>query len=159
MFNEAFWVGLSFVIFMALFVKFFGRMILRMLDKRAANIQDNLDEALRLKEEAQALLSSFQRQQKEIEKEAQEIVVHAEEEASHIINQAEKNLDENLNKRIEIAMSKISGYEASILQEIRSNAVDSVINTVHTLITKHMSPEMADMLVEQAMQEANKKLN
>lgn len=157
-FDETFWVGASFLIFMGIFVKLFGRLVLNLLDGRAEKIKDELDEALKLKEEAQALLASYERKHREIEKEAAEIVTHAEEESKLIAEQSEKSLDESLNRRVEMAMQKIASYETSILQELRGNAVDVILNSVQELIAKNMDKATAQTLITQAIDDAGKKL-
>ncbi len=59
MFDAAFWVAIAFVAFCAILAKFAYRRIIDALDARAQAISDQLDEAVRLREEAQALLASY----------------------------------------------------------------------------------------------------
>lgn len=157
--NPQFWVALSFVIFVAAAFKPVGKIIIAALDGRANKIQKDLDEALRLKEEAQALLASYQRKQKEAVEEADRIVKNAESEAARIIDEAEKNLEENLNKKIQLAMQKIATYEQSVMQEVRMNSIDIAIGTVRKLAKERLTAEISESLVNRAINEMNKKLH
>ncbi len=157
--NPQFWVAVSFVIFVLAAFKPVGKIICAALDDRAAKIRKDLDEALRLKEEAQALLASYQRKQKEAVEEADRIVQNAEREATRIIAEAEKHLEDNLNKKIQIAMQKIATYEHSVMQEVRMNSIDIAIGTVRKLAKERLTAEISESLVNRAINEINKKLH
>lgn len=157
--DPQFWVALSFVLFVLAVFKPIGKIMGSALDNRSAKIQKELDEALRLKEEAQALLASYQRKQKEAAEEAKNIIKHAQEEAKRITLEAENSLEENLNKKIQLAMQKIASYEHSVMQEVRTNSIDIAVSTVRNLVKEKLSKEVADGLVTRAINEMNKKLH
>lgn len=157
--DPAFWVALSFVLLVVFAFKPVGKVLCTALDSRAAKIQKELDEALHLKEEAQALLASYQRKQKESAVEAEKILANAESEAKRIVADAEKNLEETLNKKIQVAMQKIASYEHSVMQDVRLNSIDIAIGTVRNLVKEKLSKEVADSLVNRAIGEMNKKLH
>ena len=160
MFHEPiFWVAASFILLIFVLFKPVGRILALGLDGRARRVQRELDEALKLKEEAQALLASYQRKQKEVIEEAENIVAYAEEEAKRIRKTSEKSLEESVNKRVELAMQKINTYEATVLQEIRCHAVDIAVSTVRALVQENVNAKAAEALVSQSIQEVNKKLN
>lgn len=157
--DPQFWVALAFLLFVAAIFKPVGKILISTLDGRAAKIQQDLGEASRLREEAQQLLASYQRKQKEAVEEAKKIVKNAESEATRIITEAEESLEENLNKRIQIAMQKIATYEHAVMQEIRTNAIDMAINTVRQLVKEKMSKDISEQLVVGAISEMHKKLH
>lgn len=159
-FDETFWVGTSFVLFVALVYKPVASFITKGLDNRADRIQKELDEALRLKEEAQALLASYQRKQQQAEADAKDIVTHAQEEAKRLLKEAEEELEASLNVRIEMAMKKIANYENSVVSEVRNNAVDVAIEAVKDLVTQRLEldPKAADSLVDDSIDNLSKKL-
>lgn len=158
-FDQTFWTGLSFVVFVALVIKPAGRFVINALDERTKKIENELGEALRLKEEAQALLASYQKKQKEVTEEAAMILEEAQAESKRIAKQAEKDLEESLNKRIETAMQKIASYENAILDQVKNNAVDIAVSTVRSLLIEHMNNEMADDLISHAVTEVDSKLH
>src|SRR6516164_3302899 len=79
MFGAEFWVALAFLTFLAA-LGWLGvhEMMINRIDGRRNRIKAELDEAVRLKEEARALLSQYQRKQREVEQEAREILAAAE---------------------------------------------------------------------------------
>ncbi len=158
-YGPEFWVALSFVLLVVAAFKPVGKVIINALDGRSAKIQKELDEALKLREEAQELLASYQRKQKEAAEEALKIITNAENETKRIILEAEKNLEESLNNKIQIAMQKIATYEHSVMQEVRTNSIDIAIGTVRNLIKEKINNEISEKLVTSAVNEMNKKLN
>ena len=90
MFEAEFWVAAAFVIFVAV-LGYFGvhRMLVKGIDDRRDRIKAELDEARRLKEEAQALLAQYRSKQQEAEREAQAIVASAKAEAERLAAAAE----------------------------------------------------------------------
>ena len=99
--NAEFWVAVAFFIFIGIILKFGYRRVVDGLDARAERIKNELDEARSLHEEAQALLASYQRKQRDALKEAEEIVEHAKGEAARAPAEAELELQERYSKHTE----------------------------------------------------------
>ncbi len=158
-FDQSFWLAVAFAIFVVLIARPVGRFIARGLDKRSARIKQELDEAMRLREEAQAVLALYQRKHKKAVEETEEILKHARDEAERIIKNADKKLEEEIKRRTEIAEQKIEQAEAYVLQEIRNNAVDISINAAKALIVKNMTAEAAESLMQNAVANMGKKLH
>lgn len=158
-FDATFWSAACFIILMVAISKPLKNVIVTALDTRAADIQKELDEALRLKEEAELFLISCQRRYKEVLEEASEIMAHAEEESKRMSQEAHDALEASINKRIELASQKISNYEAAALQEIRNHSIDLAINTARSLIATHMDTDLSNALINEAIVETSKKLH
>jgi F-type H+-transporting ATPase subunit b len=154
-----FWVAISFVIFMALLWKKIVAAFTGMLDARTEKIRQELDEAQRLREEAQALLSSYQRRQRDAQKEAEEIVAHAREEADRLARQAAADLEASLKRREAQAVDRIAQMEASAMQEVRTLTVDLAIAASRKLLSENLPQSQQDALVAQAVSELPKHLN
>jgi len=159
MFNETFWVAVSITLFLTLVYKPIARVVVKALDERSDRIRRELEEAVRLKEEAQELLASYELKHKEAEDTATAIMSHAKEEAVRLRKEAEQDLETSLNRRIELAMEKIASYEATVLQEVRMQAVDIAMIAVRDLLSEHVTRESAETLIQTALQDAQKKLN
>ena len=99
--NTDFIVLLAFILFVVVLI-YFGvpGMIGGMLDKRADQIKAELDEAKSLREEAQALLASYERKQKEVQAQADRIVATAKTEAAEAATQAKKDLEVSIARRL-----------------------------------------------------------
>ena len=101
--DASFWVAVAFVLFVALIAKRGYQFITEGLDKRAGRIKTELEEAVRLREEAQALLAGYQRKQRDAVRDAEEIVERANREAARIAAQAEEDLAAALERRTRVA--------------------------------------------------------
>ncbi len=159
-FNETFWVGIAFFMFVGLLWKFkIFNFVGSSLDNRAEKIKEELDEARKLKEEAQALLASYQRKHRKASEEAEDIVKHATKEADLLVKEAKKRLEEEIEKRTNIAEEKISQAEAAALQQIRDNAVDITINAARSLIVEHLDDADSGQLLEAAIDDMGRKFH
>ena len=123
--DATFWAMIALFIFLGVvvYLKVPG-MIAKALDERAAKIRNELEEARRLREEAQQLLAEFQKKRKEAEKEAAEMVAAAKRESDLIIEDAHKKTEEYVARRAALAEQKIGQAEREAVNEVRSIAVD-----------------------------------
>ena len=134
------WVFIAVVIFL-LSLLYFGihKKIAGALDARADAIRNELDQARRLREEAQALLASYQRKQKEAEAQAEEIVKQARSDAENMASQARKDLAERLERRAAQAEAKIANAEAQALGEVKAKAADLAMDAAENILRTKMS--------------------
>ena len=123
--DAEFWVGIALLIFIGLLVylKVPGAAA-KALDSRAAKIQAELDEAKRLREEAQALLAQIKNQREDAERTAAEMLANAELEAKRLEVEAEAKLKEQIKRRAELAERKIANAEAAAAAEVKAAAAD-----------------------------------
>ncbi|WP_342643003.1 ATP F0F1 synthase subunit B [Rhodoligotrophos ferricapiens] len=155
-----FWVLVSFVVFVAL-LGYLGvhRKVTDTLDKRAANIRDELTQAQRLREEAQAMLAEAQRKQREAEKEAADIVALAREDAKVLAEETRKKLDELLERRRTLAEMKIKQAEDQAVKDVRAAAADLAVTAAgHVLASAVKGPQSAK-LVDESIQALPAKLH
>ena len=89
-----------------------------MLDKRAEGIRDELDEARALREEAQAVLASYERKQREVQEQADRIVAQAEAEAKAAAEQARADIKTSVARRLAAAKDQIASAEAAAVKEV-----------------------------------------
>jgi F-type H+-transporting ATPase subunit b len=156
--DATFWVALAFVLFVALIAKKGYQLISQALDQRAERIKTELDEAVRLREEAQALLAGYQRQQRDAAREAEDIVEHAKAEAARIAEQAESDLAAALERRTRLAEVKISQAEGQALAEVRNLAVDMALAATRRLMAENLDESRAESLIDEAIAELGAKL-
>lgn len=154
-----FWVAVAFVIFVGVLFKFGWARAVALLDKRADDIKSELDEAIRLREEAQELLAAYQRKQREAEKESADIIAHAETEAERIRAEAEEELAATVGRRTEAAMTKIDQAEAQALAEVRETAVDVAVSAARRMLAENLDDSRSDTLIDDAIGELRRKLH
>jgi F-type H+-transporting ATPase subunit b len=158
--NPAFWVGLCFGLFLLLLVyKKVPATVAAALDNRADLIRQELDEARRLREEAQALLADYERKQRGAEKETESIIVLAKEEAEALATETREKLKDSLERRTKIAEDKIARAEEQALGEVRTAAVNVAVAAAEQIITKKMTASASKKLVDQSIKDLKSKLN
>ena len=160
MFEAEFWVAVAFVIFLGVLV-YFGvpRMLIDALDKRSAAIKKELDEARRLKEEAQAVLAQFKRKQQEAEREAEAIVVGARAEAERLAAEAKVKVDDFVARRTKMAETKIAQAEAQAVADVRAAAAEAAVTAAEKILTDTVKGKVAADLITRGIGDVKAKLN
>ena len=152
-------VAIAFVIFVVLVAWKGTKRITAGLDQRAEAIRKQLDETQNLREEAQAALASYQRQQRDALVEATEIVAQAKVDAERLKTQAEVILTATLKRREEQAVERIAQAEATALKDVRDQAIDLAIGVATKLIEDKMTKKVQNDLVKDASDDLMKKFH
>jgi len=158
--DPSFWVAVCVLGFLALLAwKGVHKLIGKALDDRSAKIADELAEARRLREEAQALLASYKRKQKEAEDLAEDIVAQAKHDAEVMAANARKDMTERLERRTAMAEAKIANAEAQALNEVRAKAADLSLAAAESLLRKDLKAADHASLVKDGISQMGKVLN
>ena len=150
--NSDFVVLISFLIFV--FILFYFKvpaLINGLLDKRAAMIKSELEEARALREEAQTLLASYERKQKEVQEQAERIITQARDEATASATQAKEDLKKSIARRIAAAEDQIASAEAAAIKEVRDRAVVIAIGAARDVIAKQMTAADAGKMIDEGI--------
>jgi F-type H+-transporting ATPase subunit b len=160
MFEAEFWVAVAFVIFVAV-LGYFGvhKLFLKSIDERRGRIKAELEEARRLKAEAEALFATYQHKQQEAEREAQAIVDNAKAEAERLATEAETRIKEFVERRTKMAESKIAQAEAHALADVRSVAADASVAAAEKILARTVKNKVADNLIAKGIADLKTKLN
>ena len=152
MFNESeFWVAAAFVLFFVLFGRRLWGLLSGRLDDRSKRIRAELDEAVRLREEAQNLLATYQRRQREAAEEAEQILARAREAARRLTEEAEARIAGQLARREKLAEEKIAQAEARALEGIRDVLVDITVAATARVISDGLDAARDEALVDEAI--------
>ncbi len=154
------WVAIAFVIFLGV-LGYFGvhNKLVQGVDTRRDRIKAELDEARRLKEEAQALLAGYRRKQHEVEQEAQAIIASAKAEAERLAGEAEAKLEELIARHARVAEEKIKQAEAQAVADVRSAAADAAVAAAESILARTVKDGVADNLIAQGIADVKAKLN
>lgn len=154
-----FWVAVAFFIFVGAVAKPVWKMLTTALDDRAEKIRAEIDEATRLREEAQALLADYQRRQRSARQEAEDIAAAAKEEAERHRKEAANALDASLARREQMAVDRIAQAESATIAEVRNMAAELAVDATRRLIVERLDDAKAAELVDAAIQELPGKLH
>jgi len=154
------WVAVAFVIFLAVLGWFgvFGKLIAA-LDKRSAGIRNELDEARRLKEEAQAVLAQYQQKRGEAEREAEDIVTAARAEAERLADEAHAKVEDFVARRTKMAEQKIAQAETQALADVKAAAAEAAVAAAEKILAQTVTGKTADDLISQGIRDVKAKLN
>lgn len=154
-----FWVAVGLAIFLLLLGRRVVRLIVVALDDRAEKIKNRIDEASRLAEEAQTLLATYERKQRDAAEEAESILAAARREADRLASDAKADLERALKRREAQAMERIAQAEQAALAEVRSRAVDVAVEATRKLLAERMTPQQRDALIDSAIKDLPGKLH
>lgn len=158
--NTNFIVLLAFLLFIAVLVYFkVPKLLGDMLDKRAEGIRGELQEARALRDEAQAVLASYERKQKEVQEQSERIIAHAREEAEIAAQQSRKDLEASIARRLKAAEEQIASAQANAVREVRDRAVAVSIAAAGDVIARQMTAKSRDQLIEDAIAQVQKKMH
>jgi F-type H+-transporting ATPase subunit b len=154
-----FWVLVAFLLAVAFLVWKAGPTVTGGLDKRTLRIKSELDEATRLRDEAQRTLAEFQRKQRDAMKEAEAIVAQAKIEAERVAKTAERDLAASLERRQKQAVEKIALAETKAIAEVRALAVDVAMAATRRLLAEEISPARKSAMIDDAIADLSRRLN
>jgi F-type H+-transporting ATPase subunit b len=155
-----FWVAVGFVLFVGVLV-YFGvpKMALGALDKRSARIKAELDEAQRLREEAEALLAEYHRKRLAADAEADAIIAGARAEAERVAVEAKARMEEFVARRSQVAEAKIAQAETQALADVRAAAAEAAVAAAEKILSQAAKGDVADKLLAQGIRDVKAKLN
>lgn len=147
--NATAWVSLAMVIFLAVLLwKKVPAAIGAALDKRISGIRAQLDEASKLRAEAEALKAEYEAKMVAAVKEADDMRARAEEEAGHIMDQAKDDATALIKRRQKMAEDKIAAAERAAVSQVRAKAAQAATAAAATLIVEHHDASADKALVD-----------
>jgi F-type H+-transporting ATPase subunit b len=158
--DATFWALVALIIFLGILAYMkVPAMLAKQLDARAERIRDELEEARRLREEAQQLLAEYQRKRKEAEKEAADIVAAAKREADMLSAEARQRTEEYVARRAALAENKIAQAEQDAVNEVRARAVDIAVEAAGRLLAERVDGKVSADLFKSALKDVRSKLH
>jgi F-type H+-transporting ATPase subunit b len=155
-----FWVAVAFVAFLAILLYYKVPAVLgKALDDRAAGIRTELDEARRLREEAQALLADYQKKHRNAGQEAEAIVEQARREAEAFSAETRQVLADTLRRRGQHAEERIARAEQEAVEEVRAAAVDMAVAAAEKILREQAAGAAGAQLVDESIRGLKGRLN
>ena len=158
--NTDFVVLVAFILFIGVLLYFkVPTLVGGMLDKRAEGIKSELDEARALREEAQTILASYERKQKEAQDQVQRIVATARDEAARAAEAAKADLEKSIARRIAAAEDQIASAEAGAVKDVRDRAISIAVAAAKEVMAKQMTAASGAKLIDDAITQIETKLH
>lgn len=157
--NTYFWQAIATIalIWVLYHYKVFSR-IGTALDKRGARIASELDEARRLRGDAELLLREYEVKRANAEKEAAAIVAAAREEAERITREAEARMTDFVARRTATAEAKIAQAEAQAMAEVRDAAIAAAVAASERVLRAEVQGPLGERLLKDGLGEIRGRL-
>lgn len=153
------WVAISFVIFATIIFILGRKSVSASLDGKITEIKNEIENAERLRVEAQELLAQYQRKQRDAEKEAGEMLEHAKKQAKQLKKDAEKELVATMNRREDQLAERLKRIEENAISEIQSHAADLTVTASQEMIVKTLDDKLNASLNEKTITDIAKQIN
>lgn len=158
--NTDFIVTIAFLVFIGILVYFrVPQLVGGLLDKRAEGIRDDLAEARRLREEAQEIYASYERRQREVSTQADEIVANARREANAQAEKAKQDLKTSIERRLQAAQDQIASAENDAVRAVRDRAIQTAIAAAAEILQQQGSAADRSAAIDKAIEEVGQRLN
>ncbi|WP_375422088.1 hypothetical protein [uncultured Sphingomonas sp.] len=146
------WVALSMLVVIAILIwKKVPALVGRMLDQRIATIRTDLDEASKLRAEAEAMLADAKARNAASAGDAAAIVAHAEAEAAAMLAKAEADSTDLVARRQKMAEDKIAAAERGAIAEVRAKAADAAARAAAAIIADQHGAAADKALVDRTI--------
>ena len=160
LYDTYFVVALSFAIFVGILYRYkVHHMLFAALDARADRIRAELEEARRVREEAQELLASYEKRQREIEQEAATMVEHAKRDAKASAEQMKADALAAIDRRVKAAAEQLAAAEAAAVREVKDRAVAVAVAAAADVLRKGLPAQAVDASIDSAISTAGQRLN
>lgn len=154
------WVGVGLLLFFAVVIAAGApKLVARTLDAKAAKIQADLDEAARLRAEAEALLAQIRREKAEAEAQAAQMLAAAEQDARRLEAEAKTRLEESLARRQAVAEQRIAQAEAQAATDVKAAAAEAASATAERVLRARLEAGAPDPLLNAAIADMGARLN
>ena len=158
--NTDFIVLLAFLVFIGILLYYrVPSAIGRMLDKRAEGIKADIAEARRLRDEAQEIYANYERRQREVRTQADDIVANAKREARAQADKAKVDLQTSIERRLAAAQDQIASAESEAVRVVRDRAVQVAVAAASEVLARQIGPQDRSAGIDRAIDVVARHLN
>lgn len=158
--NTDFIVLISFLAFVGVLLYFkVPAKVGALLDQRAVGIRRDLDEAKRLREEAQEIYASYERRQRDMASQAEQIVANAKREAEAQATKAKADLKASIERRLKAAEDQIASAETDAVRAVRDRAVQAAVAAASVLLAQQVAAGQRSAGIDDAIEDVARRLN
>ena len=137
-FGLAFWNVLTFLTLLILLARFAWKPLMAALDARQKGIQDDIDDARRQRDEAEALLAQYGEQLAEGRRQAQAMVAESREAADALRKELEAKARADTQEMLANARREIDRERKAAVEVVRRESVDVAIAVASRLISERL---------------------
>ena len=156
--SQTAWVLIAFILFFVLIGKKLWSALTTNLDHRKKMIENELNEAKKLREEAQAELNASLKKQKEINKQVLDIINEAKSSAKQIEVDALKKSDIIIKRKEEQAKQKINNAQIEAINNIKNISAELSVKSAKIYIQNELDNKIQKTLYSESKEKLREKL-
>jgi F-type H+-transporting ATPase subunit b len=145
------WVIIAFFLFFIIFGRKLWSALTAVLDDRGAKVRIELEEAARLRREAEAMLRDAEARRADALREAQALIDGAKAEAGRVAAAAGAEAEASARRREQMAMDRIAAAEKAAVDEVRLTAVEVATAAARQVIAEGLSADADSRLIDSAI--------
>ena len=149
--RPVFYVAVAFVLFFLLFGRILARTIAKTLDNRIAAVKAELEEAARLRREAEAMLEDAQAQRRDAIAQAQQMLAYAHDEAQRLSAAMAADAESAAKRREKMALDRIAAAEKAVVTDLRIAAIDLATGAAEQVLAATLTPEADATLIDRSI--------
>ncbi len=151
--SQIFWAIISFGILLLLFRKYILPPIHHILDERVSRIRGDMEEAEKMKQQAEQVLVDYQQQLASIHERATEILDEAQSRAEKAHSKAMQQLEEDVERKKAAFAEDLEYAREQAMKEVKGIAVEISMLATKKLLNRNLSREEAGKMVESSIEE------
>jgi F-type H+-transporting ATPase subunit b len=145
------WVMLAFFLFFILFGRKIWAALAGILDARTVSVRAELDEASRLRREAEAMLRDAEKQRTDALVEAKALIEGARAEATRVAAAAAAEAEASAKRREKMAIDRIAAAEKAAVDDVRTTAADIATIAARQVLAESLSADADAALIDHAI--------
>lgn len=146
-----FWVAMAFVLVVIGLSRPIGKLIAAMLRKRISGIICRLDEAAQLQEDAQKLLSEYERKFLNAKTEAETILKKAQKEVEYFKTESLSKLEQDMKLKEKETEERLNSAKEKATQEITSLTSSLTIEIVKQALSQKLDDQEKSKLIDKSI--------
>lgn len=154
--NPEFWVAMAFVLVVLALSRPIARLLGELLNRRIEAIADRITEAQKLNEDAQKLLSEYEKKYLNAEKEARNILRRSEKEIELLKEERLKKLEADMEMRQKEAEQRIEATQEAAVKEIMALTSEAAVRALKEVLARDLTKKEQDRLIEASIAEIAK---
>jgi F-type H+-transporting ATPase subunit b len=145
------WVVIAFILFFVLFGRTLWRALAGMLDARAVAVKAELEEAARLRREAESMLRAAEKQRADAVADAKALIEGARVEAGRVAAAAAADAEASTRRREQMAIDRIAAAEKAAVDDVRLAAADVATSAARQVLAEGLTVDADSRLIDQAI--------
>jgi len=151
--DPQFWVFIAFIIFIGVMIKPVRKILSVNLSDKIQEIKDSIDQAEKIKNDAQLTLSEVKKRQNEVKEEIDLMRKEAKEKITMIKKNAHLKLIDQINNRNALASVKIDQMTRDANTEIKKHITQIAISATVNILEKKLNDKEKQNLINQSCNE------